>query len=961
MTATGSNSLITNSNSGIVPAPWAGVILKGVKTAAPGTQMPDVYGYVSSSKNGLAKGLYRLPRNANDSFSLLCDGFKSDYKACLVGDIYYSARQLKLPIPPPFAPQSIIFYEGHDIYSGDLLTNAKQIGEAEKNKVEPCGMSYNPVDGKIYALLGGYVSASRLVTIEIPSKLDDVKITTIAEYNPAGKLNSFAIDNEGKGYAIDNNGYLNSIDLSNGQIKQIGFTEIMPATYRSGMTFDRKTGRLFWSVTDELKSALYEVNPTTAETTLISVYPGNEFVTGIFTLDPINDKVPGPDTAVTTGGFEKASKTGSFSFTAPTTLADGTVASGNVKYRVYVNDKEMFSGTTSYGQQTTISPVTVGDRGKICFSVVFSNDVGDSRKAQCHTDIGNSIPLAVSPQTISTRKTNDGVRIKWRGIRFGTDDCYFDPTQVKYDVYRYCAGDGIRTLVASEISDTTITDVFSAPENATIYQYQIYSKFATETSEVTYSSHIVLGHKELPFACDFSTPYTLLDWNIVNMNNDLISTHYTWSWDKIGNIPSASLYGVKGYPEDDWLITSLFKMKAGKAYRVRMQAGAVIKANNGTVAMYYGNSINPESMDTIDGELLPPTKVKDITAPYGDEGNILRFESYIVPERDCDIAIGIHGKGVGSVDILSFDISEGVDARRPGVVTDLTATGEVKHLKAQIKFNAPKFSLMNTPLEKLTKIEILRDDTIALGTIDNPAPGAPVTVNIDKAAPGAHRYSIVPYNEYGEGAASVVTVKVGFDAPNPPVEAKQVETTTLGTTTLTWNPVTMTASKQELTGEDVAYNVATIEGNAVGKILHKNLRDTTARVFWQAPNAEQSFAQFCVQAVTNGGGSAWQASEIIPVGKPYTDYYHCFAGRGLDGFGIGFMNIVDWRTQVSIRSDILEPYIKSATGDGGYLGIMMMSVGAVTEVFSGKISLKNIAQRCSASGNGILCLQCSGR
>ena len=263
-----------------------------------------------------------------------------------------------------------------------------------------------------------------------------------------------------------------------------------------------------------------------------------------------------------------------------------------------------------------------------------------------------------------------------------------------------------------------------------------------------------------------------------------------------------------------------------------------------------------------------------------------------MPERDCDIAIGIHGKGVVSVDILSFDISEGVDARRPGVVTDLTATGEVKHLKAQIKFNAPKFSLMNTPLEKLTKIEILRDDTIALGTIDNPAPGAPVTVNIDKAAPGAHRYSIVPYNEYGEGAASVVTVKVGFDAPNPPVEAKQVETTTLGTTTLTWNPVTMTASKQELTGEDVAYNVATIEGNAVGKILHKNLRDTTARVFWQAPNAEQSFAQFCVQAVTNGGGSAWQASEIIPVGKPYTDYYHCFAGGGLDGFGIGFMNIV---------------------------------------------------------------------
>lgn len=926
------------TKSGKVTAPWKDVRLKGIKRAGPDYQMPDIYGYVQSSKNGLKKGLYRLPRNANDSFKLLVNGFESEFKGCLVGDDYYSYWTRKIA----FGRVTIGYYEAHNINTGEMVASPSAITDSRDDDAPIFGMSYNPVDKKIYGICGYGGLGSSLCTIEYPNrKALPVTITPIAVWGNA-VIASFAIDNNGQGFVIDREGYLYKMNLSNGEVQKVGFTEVVPATHKSDMTFDYKTGRLFLSAKEATKDkvAIYEVNPATAETTLIAEYPGKEEVTGLFTLDPINDKAPGKGTALS-AQFEKASKTGSFSFTAPTTLADGTAASGSVDYSVYVNDKEMYSGTTKYGQQTTLSPVTVSDRGKVFFTVIFTNDAGDSPKAQCSANIGNAVPATPYSFSFIARKSDNGIKVKWDPVRTAVDECYFDPTQVKYDLYRYCEGDGSRTLIASEISDTTFTDVFAAPEKATVYQYQVYAKFATETSNVCYSNHVVLGYKNLPFISDFSTPYSLLDWNIFDMNPEN-SSGTTWKWHS-APWPGTPAFAYLSNPThgrkmtDDWLITPLLKVQSGKAYRVRLNAATYSSSVGAKIAMYYGNASNPESMDTVNGVLVSTTEPVELRDSIGSF-----YERWIVPEKDEAISVGIHGKTPNSLAVLRFEIAEGVDARRPGAVRDLKATGEIKQLKAHLKFDAPSVNFMNQTLNSLTKIEILRDDTVKIGTINNPTPGAPLEVNLDNAAPGTHRYTVVPFNEFGEGAVQSVTVKVGFDAPLHPEMAKQVETSTLGTTVLTWAPVTKTTTDQELTGEDVAYNIALIENGAVGKLLHKNYRDTTARVVLQSPSAEQNFAGVCIQAVTNGGQSQWQAAEDIPVGKPYTNYYHCFASGGLDGFILGYTDLAGRNNTASIMLDALNPNFKSVTGDGGYIGIMMQQKDAMMDIFSGKISLANI-------------------
>ena len=922
------------TKSGKVTAPWKDVRLKGIKRAGPDYQMPDIYGYVQSSKNGLKKGLYRLPRNANDSFKLFLDGFTSTFQGCLVGDVYYYVREWK-PVPFPHVP-GVVYYEGRNIHSGELVAKALQMEETEIGSMPDFGMCQNPVDGKIYTICTHHGNqVPYLCTVEIPSDSKLPVIKRIATFNV--QIAAFAINKNGEAYIIDRPGYLYKMNLSNAEIQKIGFTEVVPDDNVNSMVFDHKTGRLFWAANDDQKGGLYEINPATGEATLIEEFSGEEAIRGLFILDPINDKAPGKGTALS-AVFEKGSKTGSISFTAPTTLADGTAASGNVDYSVYVNDREIYSGTTAYGEQKSFSPVTLTERGKTLFTVIFTNDKGDSPKAQCYANVGNGIPLAPFRPFFIARKNANGVNVKWKAVKYATDNCYFDPTQIKYDLYRYCSGDGTRKLVASDLNDTTFTDVFTAPEKATVYQYQIYAKFATEKSDVSYSNHLVLGYKELPFKGDFNPPYGLLDWNIFDMNpiNSVNNDGTTFEYDSFNDGTCfVSVYGSKNVPLDDWLITPLFKAKAGKAYRVRMNAGGGRSGNGGKgcVSMYFGTSSSPEGMDTIDNVLLPETNVRGV--------DIFRSETWIVAENNQDLSIGIHATGNYSVAIYSFEISEGVDARRPGAVMDLTATGEIKQLKAQLKFNAPSVNFMNQRLGSLTKIEILRDDTVKIGTINNPTPGAPLEVNLDNAAPGTHRYTVVPFNEFGEGAAQSVTVKVGFDAPVHPEMPKQVETSTLGTSVLTWAPVTRTETDQELTREDVAYNVALVEEGAVGKMLHKNLRDTTARVFFQPPNAEQNFAKFCVQAATNGGQSQWQAAEGIPVGKPYTNYYHCFASGGLDGFILGYTDLAGQKNTASIMLDALNPNFKSVTGDGGYIGIMMQQKDAMMDIFSGKISLAN--------------------
>ena len=138
-------------------------------------------------------------------------------------------------------------------------------------------MSYNPADGKIYAINNsGYLSFDPLDPAGTVSNLIELNINAA----------TLAINKEGEAYCIENwSGDLYRLDLSDGSATRVGNTGQNVYSYFQDMAFDMNTGELFWA---QLYSTnvygMYKVNPANAATTYLGqVANGNVIeITGLF-------------------------------------------------------------------------------------------------------------------------------------------------------------------------------------------------------------------------------------------------------------------------------------------------------------------------------------------------------------------------------------------------------------------------------------------------------------------------------------------------------------------------------------------------------------------------------------------------------------------------------------------------------------------------------------------------------
>lgn len=81
---------------------------------------------------------------------------------------------------------------------------------------------------------------------------------------------TIACDAAGHLYGIASDGVLYTIDKSTGAATAVGPTGVTDVMYLQSMTFDRKSGRLFWAQTgQEVSGSLYEVNPQTGAAQLL--------------------------------------------------------------------------------------------------------------------------------------------------------------------------------------------------------------------------------------------------------------------------------------------------------------------------------------------------------------------------------------------------------------------------------------------------------------------------------------------------------------------------------------------------------------------------------------------------------------------------------------------------------------------------------------------------------------------
>ncbi|MFA8299788.1 MAG: choice-of-anchor J domain-containing protein [Hyphomicrobiales bacterium] len=130
--------------------------------------------------------------------------------------------------------------------------------------------AYNPFDEKLYAI--GYGENDVNMSLYSVNEANG-EATKIGTNSSETIICTFAIDNKGDAFGISlNDGKLQSIDLTDFSLTEIGETGLTPSTAQS-MTYSFDDDKLYWAyvtTVNGMSAALYEVNTETAEVNKIA-------------------------------------------------------------------------------------------------------------------------------------------------------------------------------------------------------------------------------------------------------------------------------------------------------------------------------------------------------------------------------------------------------------------------------------------------------------------------------------------------------------------------------------------------------------------------------------------------------------------------------------------------------------------------------------------------------------------
>lgn len=726
------------------------------------------------------------------------------------------------------------------------------------------------------------------------------------------QFQAMAYGNDNFIYAITYAGDLYKISPADASATLIGATGVVPK-YITGATVDKKSGRMFWTVSPADESGnLYEVNLTTGAATKLCSFEYNDEVAGIFIPFLADDKAPAAVTDLTPT-FTNGSLSGTVAFKCPTTLYDGTAASGNITYKVLANGEQVATGSCAYGQQVTAN-VTVAQAGNYAIAVVLNNDKGDSPKTQTKLFIGKDTP---KPTTVTIAYNNGKFNVNWTAATQTVNGGYMDLSKINYTVTRYPDA----TVVAQATTATSLEDPVAAPSSFTSYYYTVVVNCDGVSSAVAKSNTVGLGAYLPPYDETFETAASAADYTIIDVNND----GKTWAYSSSDKAMRATYHASNAM--DDWMITPAFQLEAGKTYRFSFDT------RNHSASAY------PEILEVMMGnnnsvEAMTKTVIPETTL----NGKVwITFEEFITPTESGTYYFGFHGKSAKNMFYLFVDnisISAPMDGGSPNMATDLTATADATGaLKAVVKGKAPTTTLNGGNLASITKIDIARDGTL-VKTLTGVAPGAEFTFN-DDAVPtnGDHTWSITCSNDKGAGRTANVSGFVGFDAPSPVTNITTTETST-GKVHITWEAPTTDINGKPLTGQTIKYKL--VKASATATVYAEEVTGTSFD--YTVVEAGQEFFQVGVFAITDGGTSTGVAGPFLCVGFPYTlPYYESFEGKAANHvLGIQTINGASATWALQADGDL---GINSVDNDGGYISCKTSTLDQCSMLFSGKIDL----------------------
>ena len=441
------------------------------------------------------------------------------------------------------------------------------LSDLDRNFISSCGLAKDPQTGLNYGVFFNFnldwqVVDLRFGTIDFTEKQPTKDVIAVMPT----PLITIACNQSGQLYAIGQDGYLYSISKSTGNLMPIGDTGVTNlSTYPMSMTFDPKTGKLYWNAVNTLmRAAIYEVSTSTGAATKIMDTPDNAILVNMYIAAP--EAEDGAPAAVSdlAASFDGEAIKGSISFTAPTTTYRGALLTGELDYRVKSNGKEIATGKVSTGSHAQ-ADVTL-DYGLNDIVVTVSNEAGESPEASIAVFAGPEQPLAPENVTYTYDFDAKEVTLKWTAPTLGTHDREIKTNDLTYVIERVDNNSQIATDVAGESYRFSFDPAVLA---AYSFRVAAVNKNIAKSEYAESNKSVVGPAKDVPYVTGFNTQEGMDVFTIIDANND----GKTWAWGKsLSGEGRAEYYFNKEQNADDWMLTPPIYLLAGAEYELSFDA-----------------------------------------------------------------------------------------------------------------------------------------------------------------------------------------------------------------------------------------------------------------------------------------------------------------------------------------------------------------------------------------------------
>ncbi len=849
-------------------------------------------------------GLYSIPTSG--SVAAFTPIFINEDFSGNLGVVPFDGKMLSLYQYEMFG-MTITYLSIIDLSTGETIDS----GMIDNPTWSAFDLTYDETTGRAYGAFGNLETGATFFGTMDPENL---QVTPVKTYTDGTTLTGTGIAADGTMYAMDAAGNFYTVNKATGDLTLVKATGIVTQYITTG-TFDNRTGRFYYASSLDQGSAFYAID-TAGNATKVYDMPDEEQLNGMFMPAPAAaDKAPAAvdDLTVT---FPSDALSGTVAFTLPSTLYDGTAATGEMTWTVTANDSQVATGSAQAGTAVS-APVTLTESGTYTFTVTASNATGTGPKTKTTLYVGTDTPMAATG--VGLVYTGGTATLTWTAPTEGENGATLDPASLAYRITRH-PGD---VVVAASHTSTTFTEAYPEPEQGLeALSYTVETLYKGQTSDAVRSNSVVLGTATPPFATGFDTKDDFAMFSVVDNNGD----GRTWEF---ANSQARYIYSGANNA-DDYLITPAIRLQAGKNYILSFDTYGYSKNFPERVAAYLGTAPTAAAMTTC---LVTPTDIaNDIDSP---EHISVAFS----PETDGTYYIGI--KACSDADAFylyvdNFSLSAPLDNAAPAAVTGLTVTPDpAGAAKATVSFTAPSKNMGGGTLTSLDKVEIYREGSEQPVATLNPAIGAAASWTDENAPAGTVTYTVIPSNASGAGLSATATAYIGFDVPATPASFKAASGADFGEVVFTWDPVTADVNGLPLPAGAVTYTIVRIEDDNSQTTIAE---DITANTFTHrecAADAEQKLVQYALFPATTAGFGKGIGSGVVPVGAPYTlPFFESFADAGLShDFAIGGM------ATPSVIDDTHYSDVKSSDGDNGFFEARATAAGQTFDLLSSRIDL----------------------